>query len=68
MVPTTFQMALFNIFGADEINGATVGAPSRTKTHQMRQQGAPEEQNVALFAKISAIKCSKRGPFANEGQ
>ena len=67
MVATTFQGALFNIFGADEINGATVGAPSRTKTHQMRQQGAPAEQNVALFAKISG-KSAQNGAPGNGGQ
>ena len=48
--PITFQGALFHIFGADEFNGATVGAPSRTRTHQQLQEGARLEQNVALFA------------------
>ena len=46
----TCQGALFHIFGADERNGATVGAPPRTKMHQRLQEGARLEQNVALFA------------------
>ena len=48
--PITFPGALFHIFGADEFNGATVGAPSRTRTHQRLQEGPRLEQKVALFA------------------